>query len=318
MRMLRWGMLALYAALVIGLLVIGLWPDNDLGALIVVLIAVGSQLIFLLGAGHRDLCRPIRRPRLLLPVTMAALMLAVLTFGLTLALAELVKLKHENPGGVFLWGCLAVSWIVWSVLLFAHTRDLGRFQAIQRLARYVFTGSLAEMLAGIPAHIFVERRGGCFAGIGTSIGIFAGLGVMLWSFGPAILLLFLQPAYEREHDDSPIRDRPARPRRSDYQFRLRTLLAVTVALSVILALLKSMWGQWLGASLAAVLVIYLAVTVLMRIPVVLILVAVAVHAGLIWFMRDNWLSLTLFVIPSILLSLPILWFFTRSSPDSSS
>jgi hypothetical protein len=93
---------------------------------------------------------------------------------------------------------------------------------------------------------------------------------------------------------------------------------VTVALSVILALLKTMWGQWLGASLAAVLVIYLAVTVLMRIPIVLILVAVVVHAGLIWFMRDNWLGLTLFVIPSILLSLPILRFYTRSSPDSSS
>ncbi|MCL4205376.1 MAG: hypothetical protein KJ000_23080 [Pirellulaceae bacterium] len=317
MRTLRWGMLALYAALVIGLCAIGLWPDNDLGVIIVFLIAIGSQAIFLLGAGHRDLCRPIRRPRLLLPATMAALMLAVLTFGLTLALAELLKLNQDNPGGVYLWGCLAVSWIVWSVLLFAHTRELGRFQAIQRLARYVFTGSLAELLAGIPAHIFVERRGGCFAGIGTAIGIFAGLGVMLWSFGPAILLLFLQPAYERAHDESPIRDRPARPRRSDYQFRLRTLLVITVALSVILALLKTMWGQWLGASLAAVLIIYLAVTVLMRIPVVLILVAVAVHAGVIWFLRDNWQGLALFAVPLILLSLPILRFFTRSSPEQS-
>jgi hypothetical protein len=311
MRILRWGMLAMYVALVIGWGAVAVWPESDIGALVVFAIAVGSQCLFLLGAGYKDLCRPIRRPRLLLPVAMAALMLGVLTFGLTLALAELLKLDGPTLGGQTLWICLGLNWLVWSVLLLAHTQHLGRFHAVHRLARYVFAGSLAELLASIPAHILVERRGGCFAGLGTGIGMLAGLGVMIWSFGPAIFLLFLQPVYQRQNGQSAGRYRLVRPERRDYQFQLRTLLVITVALSVILALVKTMWGQWLGASLAAVLVIYLAVAILMRLPLVMILSVIVVQAGLVWFGREDWPFLFLFVIPSLILSLPVLWFFTH-------
>jgi hypothetical protein len=313
MRILRWGMLALYAALIIGLGVIIVWPGGD-GALIVFLIALGSQCLFLLGAGYKDLCCPIHRPRLLLPATAAALMFGVLTFGLTMALAELLKVDQPVPGGGFLWICLGVSWLFWSVLLLAHTHRLDRFQAIHRLARYVFAGSLAELLVSIPAHILVERRSGCLVGLGTGMGIFAGLGVMIWSFGPAILLLFLQPAYQGESDPSVVRDRPIRPERQDYQFRLRTVWVLTVALSVILALLNTMWGQWLGVFLAAALIIYVAVTILMRIPIVMILSVIVVQAGLVWFLQKNGPSLFLFVTASLILSLPVLWLFTHRRP----
>ena len=69
-----------------------------------------------------------------------------------------------------------------------------RYHAIFHLARLVFAGSVAEMLAAVPSHLIVSRRPGCLVGLATAIGILSGMYVMIWSFGPAIFLLFLQAA----------------------------------------------------------------------------------------------------------------------------
>ena len=50
----------------------------------------------------------------------------------------------------------------------------------------LLAGSLAELLASIPSHLIVRRRPGCFVGIGTMMGIMAGVYVMLFCFGPMI------------------------------------------------------------------------------------------------------------------------------------
>ena len=75
--------------------------------------------------------------------------------------------------------------------LFVYCRGLDRFSIIGRLTGLIFAGSLAALLVSIPAHIIVSRRPGCFVGLVTALGIASGVYVMLWSFGPAILLLFL-------------------------------------------------------------------------------------------------------------------------------
>jgi len=317
MRILRWGLLALYAALILGLGVIAVWPNGSGGFLIVLLIAIASQVVFILGAGHKDLCRPIRRPRLLLPVTMAALMLGLLVSGLTLALAESLEIVQSDLTPVLFWGCFAANWVFWFVLLFVYTRDLDRYRVIHRLASLVFAGSLAELLAAVPSHIIVLRRTGCFVGISTLIGLLAGLGVMVWAFGPAILLLFLQQARRQQADPGTFRDRAPGSQRRDYQFQLRTLLLLTVALSIALGLLKSLWGQWLGLSIASAMIVYLTSAVLMRIPILLILATIAVHAGIVWlaWSEGDVLSRCL-IVPVILLSAPVVWFFARSQPGA--
>ena len=87
---------------------------------------------------------------------------------------------------------MAVSWIVWSLLLFIYTQGGERVTVIGKLTGLIFAGSLATLLVSIPAHIIVSRRPGCFVGLFTALGIASGILVMFWSFGPAILLLFFR------------------------------------------------------------------------------------------------------------------------------
>ena len=205
MRRLRWVLLGLYVALVGSLVGVLMFVNRGdrLPVVIALSIMLIAQLLFILGAGTADLCKPIRRRRLWLPVAVSSAMLAVLAAAGMLATSELIDL----PGGrwqerVF-WVLLPANWLVWGVLLFIYTRHVTRFRAIQRMVSVALAGSLLELLSTIPSHIIVSRRPGCLVGICTMIGIVGGIYVMLWAFGPGVVLLFLRERRQRELDAMP-------------------------------------------------------------------------------------------------------------------
>jgi len=222
MKVLRWVFLALYLALIAGLAALSFVTDKPVpvGAILIG-VMLFSQALFILGAGTVRLCRPIRRRRLWMPVAVAALMLAVLMTGLSLALVELFEIEdviQDSPTlwrvlgmdqylGVstqefWFWSLLASSWLGWGILLWVYARRRRRMQVLSRLTGLVFAGSLLELVATVPSHIIVSRRPGCLVGICTMLGIIAGLCVMLFSFGPAVVLLFLRPRYRRERAET--------------------------------------------------------------------------------------------------------------------
>jgi len=281
MRVLRWFLLILYVALIVGLGILEtFFSGGGVSVPIVSIVTIIALAVFILGAGSKDLWRPIRRPRLVLPVAVAAFMVSVLIGGMTIALSELFRTENSfDPAWALFWGFLVLNWVFWGVLLFAYTRKLGRFRAISRLAEIVFAGSLAELLAAVPSHIFVMRRGGCFVGIFTGIGIVAGVCVMIWSFGPGIFLLFLQQADRAKARQKTPDEEPSRSR---WQFQLRTMLLVAVALNVVFSLLKTSWGHWLSAALTATLVMLLLTLLFLRSRVARIVAALGVVLGLVW------------------------------------
>lgn len=201
MRVLRWVFLALYLLIVAPTVVFYLvegwgewWLFLPLAGCVV------AQAMLILGTGTIQLCRPIRKRRLLLPVAAAAFMLAVLLGGLCVAAWELFELDEwgfELHEGGFI-ALLLASWVVWGWLLFVHVRHRPRYRVLGRLTTILFTGSLLELLATVPSHVIVSRRPGCLVGIATMIGILAGLCVMLFAFGPMIALLFLRPRWRKE------------------------------------------------------------------------------------------------------------------------
>lgn len=202
-------LLALYLALLAGLYGMAYWnklprylpPGNhDMGdgwLPFTILTTLISQTIFILSAGTKDLCRPVRKKRIILPVIIAGGIMTLMLFGLCSTLYELFE-RHATVETWLVWGLLGANWIGWSIAFFLWSAKQERFRAQRNIIAVLIGGSLLELIVAIPSHIVVSRRPGCLVGIGTGIGIMSGLAVMLWSFGPGIILLFLREIRRKE------------------------------------------------------------------------------------------------------------------------
>jgi hypothetical protein len=164
-------------------------------------VIVGTQLVFLLGAGTIELCRPIRKRRLLLPILIASGLMTLLVAGCAVAMLELCKAKNF-PQPKWLW--IAFVWLVWGIIFFLYCRKLERWRVLKRLIQILLAGSLLDLLATVPAHLVVIRRPGCLVGLGTGAGIAAGICAMFWAFGPGIALLFFRERYQAERQRNEI------------------------------------------------------------------------------------------------------------------
>jgi hypothetical protein len=206
-RRLRWVFLALYLAVIVTLL--GLWFAREKHdrwlILLMVAIFFATQIIFIFGAGTIELCRPIKKRRLLIPVIVASLMGAILVGGILIAFSELFKLEERGWAIEYIFCViLAIGWAAWGFLFHVHCQRVDRYSALKRMTLWLLGGSLVELLGSVPSHIIVSRRPGCLVGLGTMIGIIAGVYVMLWAFGPGIILLFLRDrhALQKIRNDS--------------------------------------------------------------------------------------------------------------------
>jgi len=77
-------------------------------------------------------------------------------------------------------------------VFFVRYKDVNRYGTAKGLVSTILAGSLLELFVTIPSHMVVSRRPGCFVGLLTSYGITSGIVVMLWAFGPGIVLMFLR------------------------------------------------------------------------------------------------------------------------------
>ena len=175
LRWLRWVLLALYLTLVLSLAGIALFDGGGEFAVAALILTLGSQALLIFGSGKLELSRPIRGWRLVAPAAVAGLMLAILIGGAGLALSEVFYLEDGQWTAPALLALVAVSWIVWSLLLFIYCQGWERFTVIGKLTGLIFAGSLASFLVSIPAHIIVSRRPGCFVGLFTALGIASGV-----------------------------------------------------------------------------------------------------------------------------------------------
>ena len=207
-KILRWIFLVLYVAIIIGLLGMAYSGKSQLlfyeelnGKLFWTIFVLGitliSQILFIFTAGTVNLCQPIRRKRLIFPVIIASLMISVLVLSLFTALRELLINKTEFPDNFWLI-IFGLNWIGWSIVFLISYKNIERYKTLKNLINILIGGSLIELLVTIPSHIIVAKRPGCFVGMGTAFGITGGISVMLWAFGPGIILLFLQQKYKAE------------------------------------------------------------------------------------------------------------------------
>ncbi len=189
MKRLRWVLLVLYLLVIAAGLITALVTLEGGLALLIGLVLLTQGLFLAVRTDPRILV-PVEPRRLILPVIVGGFMLAVLVAGLSMAMLEYFKVNDDDPM-MLIWLIANVAgWGLWAGLFYLYCRRTDYLRAIRRMVLVLIGGSLLQLMATIPSHMIVIRRPGCFVGIGTAMGIMAGLLVMFWAFGPGILLLF--------------------------------------------------------------------------------------------------------------------------------
>ena len=197
MKILRWILLILYIAIIIGLLGMTYYHGENLqqkllSTIILFITTVIAQTVFILGIGTADLCTPVTKRRLIIPVIIAAVMMTALIAGITLALGELIFNNQGEWFAYVFWSIVAITWLAWGLIFFLWGTKTQRYNTLRNFVSTMFAGSLLSLMISIPSHIIVSKRPGCLVGLGTGLGIYSGVIVMFWAFGPGIILLFLR------------------------------------------------------------------------------------------------------------------------------
>jgi len=106
--------------------------------------------------------------------------------------------RQERTPMLILFGGMGLSWAVWTVIFFAYWRRGDGHTQLTRMIRALVAGSLLEAVVAVPVHIWIMRQRDCYCFRGTyTTLVFSGT-VLLWAFGPGIVLLFLREKYRRE------------------------------------------------------------------------------------------------------------------------
>jgi hypothetical protein len=81
---------------------------------------------------------------------------------------------------------------LWTAVFYRMSRYENPEDVITRQCRYLFRGSILELLIAVPTHIVARSRDYCCAGFMTFIGITLGIAVLLLSYGPGVFFLFVE------------------------------------------------------------------------------------------------------------------------------
>ena len=171
------------------------------GALAAVLGLVVAQAGFLAGAPHFTWPRPRHRRSMIVSKIFAAALAALLTFGFGATMVSALELMRGTKAFTSLDGRLLIFisaglWIGWSVLfLLIWTSEwLPQFR---RLYKWIVGGTILELLVTIPVDVQIRKRANCYCNEGTFFAMVIGVTVLIWSFGPGIVLLYFTRRMQR-------------------------------------------------------------------------------------------------------------------------
>jgi len=150
--------------------------------------------------------RPVSRGPVWWTVITGGLMAGLLAAGALLSLYEFFTDGKKDTGSSDWWGWAAIAlvgltWCLWTVVFIRMSRNTEPSDLVSRQCRILFRGSILELLIAVLTHIAVRCRDYCCAGTLTFLGLTMGFSVMLFTFGPAVLVLFIQ-RWQKLHPSS--------------------------------------------------------------------------------------------------------------------
>ena len=82
-----------------------------------------------------------------------------------------------------------ISWPTWLIFLGWRFYQEKPRESFDRIFKWLFRGSVLELIVAVPVHLYERRRPECSAGIASGAAILIGLFVAIMSVGPAMLIL---------------------------------------------------------------------------------------------------------------------------------
>ena len=141
-------------------------------------------------------------------VIAAALMAMLLTIGAIALLLELpdwwatiMGIDDDAFAGGWgitgVWAAMLVAWGVWAWIFFVYWKQGDRYTQMGKMIRGLVAGSVLEIFVAVPVHVWAVRQRECYCCRGTYVTlVFAGA-VLLFAFGPGIVLLYAREKHRR-------------------------------------------------------------------------------------------------------------------------
>ena len=135
-------------------------------------------------------------------VLSAAIMAALLTTGLVALVLEIgdwwEPVIEEKWNIFYIWGAMLVVWGAWAWIFFAYWRQGDRYTQMGKMVRGLVTGSILEVLVSVPVHVWAMQQRDCYCCRGTYTTLILAGTVLLWAFGPGIVLLYMREKYRQQ------------------------------------------------------------------------------------------------------------------------
>lgn len=92
---------------------------------------------------------------------------------------------------------IGIAWAVWVFLFWRYWKAGDRYTQLTRMIRGLLVGSILEVFVATAVHAFTYRRDDCYCCRGSYTGLVFGGTVLLWVFGPGIVLLYKREKYRQ-------------------------------------------------------------------------------------------------------------------------
>ena len=98
--------------------------------------------------------------------------------------------------GFYLTGLLL--WLLWSIIFYIYWRQSEQTTRLGRMVAGLLGGSILEFIVAIGVYAWNPHNDDCWCARGSYTGLVFGATVMIWAFGPGLILLFLKKRRDRQ------------------------------------------------------------------------------------------------------------------------
>jgi hypothetical protein len=194
------------AVLLVAPLLLGAEPGELLdvaylgGVVLVSIVFAALQAVFLLPLGRPRLRTG--RPRPFWPsASVAGLLVAMLVVSVGFVGLSVVELFHglserqamdSDAAWPIVLAAFLLSWAVANPLILRYARGRDAEDALARISRGLFRGTVVDLLLLVPVDVMVRRRSHCYCAEGSYFALVLWIAVATILTGPAVLLLLLR------------------------------------------------------------------------------------------------------------------------------